>query len=90
MRYRRRTRRIEPLHADHDPVASFPLFAKLHKPRKRGACDRILQDRMCNTRGLQRRNCKSGKQTCYPHGERKAERTPARHKGNRHRADRER
>ena len=63
MRYRRRTKRIEPLNTDHDAVASLPLFANLHKPGKCGACDRKLQDRMSNTRGLQRCNREPGKQT---------------------------
>ena len=44
VRYRRRTKRIEPLNTDHDAVASLPLFANLHKPGKCGnACDRICR-----------------------------------------------
>jgi len=50
---------FDALHAHGDAVAALALLAHLDKARKRGAPDSILQDRVCQPRGLHRRNRKT-------------------------------
>jgi hypothetical protein len=57
--WRRNLRRVESLDAHDDPVASLALLADFYEASERDACHRMLQDRMCDTQSLQRRNGKS-------------------------------